>query len=114
VEPILRRHRVLLAPTRFAAGLPHKVQHGIAMGIPVVTTELIASQMGWSSGEGLMASNNPQEFASHIARLYNDPGLWGQVQAAGLARIGRECRPQRQVDALARSLEINRQAINDA
>ena len=114
VEPILRRHRVLLAPTRFAAGLPHKVQHGMAMGIPVVTTELIASQMGWSSGEGLMASNNAWEFASHIARLYNDPGLWEQVQAAGLACISRECHPQRQVDALARSLKINAQPINDA
>jgi hypothetical protein len=79
-----------------------------------VTTELIASQMGWSSGEGLMASNNAWEFASHIARLYNDPGLWEQVQAAGLACISRECHPQRQVDALARSLQINAQPINDA
>lgn len=114
VEPILRRHRVMLAPTRFAAGLPHKVQHGIAMGIPVVTTELIASQMGWSNGEGLMASNNAWEFASHIVRLYNDPGLWEQVQAAGMACISRECNPQRQANALARSLQINSQLINDA
>ena len=114
VEPILRRHRVLLAPTRFAAGLPHKVQHGMAMGIPVVTTELIASQMGWSNGEGPMASNNAWEFASHIARLYNDPGLWEQVQAAGLACISRECHPQRQVDVLARSLQIHTQPINGA
>lgn len=113
VGPFLRSHRVLLAPTRFAAGMPHKVQHGIAMGIPVVTTELIASQMGWNSGEGLMASNNAHDFASHISRLYNDPGLWEQVQAAGLSRISRECHPQRQLDAIARSLQLNAQAIDD-
>lgn len=113
VGPFLSSHRVLLAPTRFAAGMPHKVQHGIAMGIPVVTTELIASQMGWNSGEGLMASNNAHDFASHISRLYNDPVLWEQVQTAGLSRISRECHPQRQLDAIARSLQLNAQAIDD-
>lgn len=108
IQPTIMRHRVLLAPTRFAAGLPHKVQHGISLGIPVVTTELIASQMGWSSCEGLIASNNAQHFASSIAQLYNDPDLWEKVQTAGLARIGRECCPKRQVNTLAQSLGIDR------
>ncbi len=106
VEPIVSRHRVVLAPTRFAAGLPHKVQHAIALGIPVVTTELIAGQMGWSSGEGLLASNDAYEFASYITQLYKDSTLWEQVQTAGLSRISRECRPERQVTTLARSLKI--------
>ncbi|MCT0215614.1 glycosyltransferase [Synechococcus sp. CS-1330] len=107
VEPVLRSHRLLLAPTRFAAGLPHKVQHGISMGVPVITTELIASQMGWSNGEGLLASNNAIEFARLIAQLYSDPGLWQQVQAGGLARIRRDCDPLRLQSAMANSLGMS-------
>lgn len=107
VEPILRSHRLLLAPTRFAAGLPHKVQHGIAMGVPVVTTDLISSQMGWSDGDGLLASNNPIKFAHLIAKLYGDPGLWHQVQAGGLARIRRDCDPLRLRQSMALSLGVS-------
>lgn len=107
VEPVLRSHRLLLAPTRFAAGLPHKVQHGIAMGVPVVTTELICSQMGWSDGDGLLASNSPIEFAQLIAKLYGDPGLWHQVQTGGLARIRRDCDPLKLRRSMASSLGIS-------
>lgn len=106
VETVIRRHRVMLAPTRFAAGLPHKVQQSIAVGIPVVTTELIASQMCWADGEGFVASNNAHEFAHLIATLYNNPTFWKSVQMSGLARINRDCCPQRQVDALAHCLKI--------
>ena len=107
VDPVLRSHRVLLAPTRFAAGLPHKVQHGIAMGVPVVTTELISSQMGWSDGDGLLASNNPIEFAHLIATLYGDPSLWHKVQTGGLARIRRDCDPLTLRRSMASSLGVS-------
>jgi GT2 family glycosyltransferase len=107
VEPILRSHRLLLAPTRFAAGMPHKVQHSISVGVPVVTTELISTQMGWSDGDGLLASNSPIEFAQLIARLYGDSGLWQQVQAGGLARIRRDCAPHRLQRSMASSLGVS-------
>lgn len=107
VEPVLRSHRLLLAPTRFAAGMPHKVQHSISVGVPVVTTELISTQMDWGDGDGLLASNSPIEFAQLIARIYGDSGLWQQVQAGGLARIRRDCDPGRLRRGMASSLGIS-------
>jgi GT2 family glycosyltransferase len=101
VGPDLRRHRLLLAPTRYAAGLPHKVQHAISQGIPVVTTELIASQMGWGEGEGLLFSNDANGFARRIAELYKHQSLWEQTQRKGLERIRQECRPEDLREALA-------------
>ena len=35
--------KVFIAPTRFAAGIPHKVHEATANGIPCVTTELLAN-----------------------------------------------------------------------
>jgi GT2 family glycosyltransferase len=103
VEPELRKHRLLLAPTRFAAGLPHKVQHAISQGIPVVTTELIASQMGWQSGEGLEFSNNPVEYAARVADLYGNQQLWTRTQKVGLEKIQQECQFESLREALRRT-----------
>ncbi|MEB3353878.1 MAG: glycosyltransferase [Cyanobacteriota bacterium] len=106
VEPELLRHRILLAPTRFAAGLPHKVQHAISQGIPVVTTELIASQMHWQSGEGLLCSDEATGFAAQIVALYRDQALWECTRAAGLIRIHQECRQESLRLALAQTFLI--------
>jgi hypothetical protein len=35
-----------IAPTRFAAGLPHKVHESLSKGVPVFATELILKQCG--------------------------------------------------------------------
>src|SRR5262249_4608399 len=40
--------RVFVAPTRYAAGIPHKAHEAAARGIPIVATPLLASQLGWS------------------------------------------------------------------
>jgi len=87
----LHTHRLFLAPTRFASGLPHKVQHAISQGLPVVTTELIASQMGCLDGQGILYSNDPIGFATCIADVYNDEALWSQLQKDGLDYVREEC-----------------------
>lgn len=103
IEPILRQHRVLLAPTRFAAGLPHKVQHAISQGVPVVTTTLIANQMGWQNGDGLLHSDDPKKFAEHIVNLQHDAALWQSIREQGLARVYKECQQEKLRKALERT-----------
>src|SRR6185436_9003382 len=40
--------RLFIAPTRYAAGISHKVHEAAAHGLPVITTSLIAAQLGWT------------------------------------------------------------------
>ena len=47
LKEIYNNCRVFIAPTRFAAGIPHKVHEATAMGIPSVTTPLLAEQLDW-------------------------------------------------------------------
>jgi GT2 family glycosyltransferase len=86
-------HRVFVAPTRFAAGLPHKVHEAAARGVPVVATPLLAQQLGWRDGVELLAAESARAFAEACLRLYNDASLWSSLRANALARLERDCSP---------------------
>ena len=49
-RPAYDSHRVFVAPTRWAGGVPYKVHEAASFGIPVVATELIRAQRGWDDG----------------------------------------------------------------
>lgn len=95
--------RVLVAPTRFAAGIPHKVHEAAARGIPVVATSLLAQQLGWTSGIDLLIADDAASFAGACVRLYSDHELWNRLRSSALARVQQECSPasfERQIDEL--------------
>jgi GT2 family glycosyltransferase len=92
---VLDRARVLVVPTRFAAGIPLKVHQAAALGIPVVATRLIADQLGWSDGVELLVGEDGPGLAAACARLHEDAALWNAVRAAALARVEAECSPAR-------------------
>ena len=98
------RARVFIAPTRFAAGIPFKLHHAAAHGLPVVATSLLAKQLGWQAGRDLLAADEPESFAQACARLYRDPELWRGLRSAALDRIGQDCSQSRFDAALAAAL----------
>jgi GT2 family glycosyltransferase len=93
LPPALARARVLVVPTRFAAGIPHKAHQAAALGIPMVVTGLIAKQLGWRDGEDLLVADDPAGFAAACARLYTDAALWERIRQSALARVQQECSP---------------------
>jgi len=93
LRPYYDRCRVFVAPTRFAGGIPHKVHEAAAHGLPVVCTPLLAQQLGWSSGDAVLAAADPDGFAAEIARLYTDTELWHRLRSHALARVSEDCSP---------------------
>lgn len=77
----LLSHRIMVAPTRFAAGVPQKVFDAAVTGTPTVCSPLIASQMQWSDGSDTLVGSidDPEHFAAQCARLYTDQALWERV-----------------------------------
>ena len=96
----LARARVFVTPTRFAAGIPHKVHLAASLGTPIVATDLIAGQLGWTSGTELLADSDPLGFAAACVRLHEDEPLWTTVRAAALDRVSSETAPARFRDTL--------------
>ena len=86
--------RIFVVPTRFAAGIPHKAHEAAAKGIPMVTTSLIAQQLGWRNEIELLIADTAQEFAKQCVRLYTDSNLWNQIRINALGRVKVECSPQ--------------------
>jgi glycosyltransferase involved in cell wall biosynthesis len=103
--------RAFIAPTRYAAGIPHKVHEAAAHGLPVVATPLLAKQLGWSDVETFLVAGDAESFAARCIQLHKDPDLWTKVRNAELARIQSECSRkafEENVGAMSRPKEVVR------
>jgi glycosyltransferase involved in cell wall biosynthesis len=92
VAPLYDAHRIFLAPTRYAAGLPYKVHEAASYGLPVVASDLLCRQLGWQDGRDLIAAStaDPAEFARRIVALYRDEALWQTLRDNALERVRAE------------------------
>jgi GT2 family glycosyltransferase len=91
IESIYNNCRVFIAPTRFAAGIPHKVHEAASKGIPCVTTPLLANQLQWQHEKELLVGEDAEGFAEQCIRLYLDEALWQSVRDAELSAIAKDC-----------------------
>lgn len=95
----LKRHfesaRLVVVPTRFAAGIPHKVHHVASYGVPVVTTDLIAGQLGWVDRRDVLHSSTAEGFANSCFEAYTNADLWEQLRHNSLERVSDDCSPER-------------------
>ncbi|MDE2006335.1 MAG: glycosyltransferase [Rhodospirillales bacterium] len=99
-EPLYDQHRVFVAPTRFAAGLPYKLHEAASFGLPIVASALLARQLGWD--DALLAADtaDPGAFAEAVVRLYRDEALWTRLRTAALERVAAETSRERTLSAL--------------
>ncbi len=91
--PYYSQARIFVAPTRYAAGIPLKVQHAAAHGVPVVCTSLLADELGWQPEVEVLVGDDPATFAAQCVRLYTEQALWETLRANALERVRRECSP---------------------
>jgi GT2 family glycosyltransferase len=94
LRPLYADKRIFIAPTRFSAGVPHKIHEAAAYGIPVVATPLLAEQLGWTDGVHLLVGNTADELAERSVELYTNPTLWEKIRRQALERVARECSPE--------------------
>ena len=93
LAPLYNQARIFVAPTRYAAGIPQKVCEAAASGIPVVSTSLIAQQLGWTPGEDLLVGDSADELAQRCVQLYTDPALWECIRDNSASKVTKDCSP---------------------
>ena len=86
--------RLFVAPTRFAAGIPHKVHEAAAYGLPIVTTSLIAQQLQWQNEQDILVADDAKDFALQCIKLYQDESLWQKLRDNALAKVEYQCSPE--------------------
>jgi glycosyltransferase involved in cell wall biosynthesis len=98
--------RVFVAPIRFAAGIPLKVQEAMSSGVPCAVTNLLAHQIGLRHGvdAAIAQGTDAREFARVSLELHRSRALWRAVREAGLARAQREWSQERFVTGIRDAL----------
>ncbi len=90
---VYRHARLMVAPTRFAGGIPMKVHDAASYGVPVVMSDLLADQLGWRQhGAGVNVAN-PEDFARAVMEMALDRELWTKTQALQLRLVAADCDP---------------------
>lgn len=110
LTPLYEQCRIFVAPTRFAAGIPHKIHEAAGRGLPCVVTPLLAEQLGWTAKTDLLTGNDPEAFAASCAQLYMDARLWTRIRENALFRVKQDCSPRAFASTLGEvydSLEAN-------
>lgn len=92
--PLYESHRVFVASTRFATGIPWKVHEAMANGCPCVISELLAHQLKLKRDEEAMVAATAEEFVEKSVRLYSDPELWHKVRENAFNLVRRDCDPE--------------------
>lgn len=75
---------VVVAPLRFGAGTQNKVLEAMAMGIPVVCSNIGFRGLGISSGDGAIMQTEPLAFAESIIELLSSADRRREVGAKGM------------------------------
>lgn len=102
-RPYFEAARVFIAPTRFSAGIPLKVLHAAALGVPVAGTPLLADQLGWTNE--MLTGGSRQELADACLTLHRDSHLWQQTRDRALARVRTDCDPAVMLEQLGKIIE---------
>ena len=83
---------VVVAPLRFGAGTQNKVLEAMAMGIPVVCSDIGFAGLGIISGQGAFMETDAERFAERVIQLLGDAVLRKRTGDQGIdimrARFG--------------------------
>ncbi|MDR3520671.1 MAG: glycosyltransferase [Acidocella sp.] len=97
---------IMVAPTRFAAGMPMKAHEAASHGVPVVMTELLARQLGWFQERVAATPAEPEPMAAAIRNLASNSKAWRANQELQAALVARDCNPER-FEAIIRQIIAN-------
>jgi len=83
-RPYLDRAEIFVAPLRMARGVQNKLLEALAMGLPCVASTAAWSGTTVADGQGILATDEPREFARHVIDLLGDSD--GRAEMARRAR----------------------------
>ena len=87
VRPYVRRSALMVAPLNIARGTQNKILEAMAMGVPVVTSDVAAGGVDAVAGEHLLVAKSRAECAEAVLELMADKAERARLAEAGRARM---------------------------
>jgi len=97
--------KVFVAPYRFGAGTKLKVLEAMAMGLPIVATEVGCQGIDVINGQHLLIANTETEFSERVIELLQNPQLAQKLSAAGRTLVAQKYDWKKIVDDLEPKLQ---------
>lgn len=94
LTPLYESHRVFVAATRFATGIPWKVHEAMANGIPCVISRLLADQLQLVPDRDAMVCDTPQDYFEKSRLLYHSRKVWEDMRHYGYELVKKDCDPE--------------------
>ena len=83
VRPYMERAQVYLCPMRDGGGTRLKILDALAMGVPIVATQMALEGIDVVPETDVLVANEPAEFVRQIERLVGDQALWTTLHSNG-------------------------------
>ncbi len=87
VRPYVWRSAVNVAPLNIARGTQNKILESMAMGVPVVCSDLAARGVDAEVGVHLLAATDPRDYTNAVLELLEDGGKRARLSVAGRRRV---------------------------
>lgn len=87
IRPYLGSATAAVVPQLYGAGIQNKVLEAMACGTPVVATSGAVSALNTQAGVEVLTADTPENFASRVVELINNPTLQRQIGSAGQAYV---------------------------
>lgn len=91
LEALFGRSRAFIAPTRYAAGVPHKIHLASSFGLPTISTTIVAEQMGWLEDGSILTADSGLAFARAMIECYNNYESFEAVRRRMIRSFNRDC-----------------------
>ena len=89
VRPYMERAQVYLCPMRDGGGTRLKILDALAMGLPIVATQMALEGIDVVADKDVLVANEPAGFVRQIERAVGDPALWTELHENGRAYVER-------------------------
>lgn len=89
IRPFLWEASAAVAPIEYGAGIQNKVLEAMSCGVPVVASRQAVSALDVRAGTDCLVADTPEEFASALAAVLQQPRLGEDLAAAGRAYVER-------------------------
>jgi len=87
VRPLVQSAAVTVAPLIIARGTQNKILESMAMGVPVVASHVAARGVDAEPGRHMLAADSPQDFATAVLKLLEQPTERRRLADAGRNRV---------------------------
>ena len=79
------RVRLAVAPLRFGAGVKGKVTQALAVGVPLIGTQMAVEGAGIEPNQHALVADDAEGFATAVLQVLSDDDLWQRLRKNGLS-----------------------------